>query len=77
MQDSGRCGALGLLMLIYLNPVNEPWTKVQEVRINICRDAYGTLVQARASVTFCVSKKCYVQFADCKFCFSKSSPSHL
>lgn len=52
MQDSGRSGALGLLMLIYLNPMNKPWTKVQEVRINICRDAYGTLLQARALGTF-------------------------
>lgn len=52
MQDSGRSGALDLLMHIYLNPVNEPRTKVQEVRISICRDAYGTLLQAEASGTF-------------------------
>jgi len=37
MQDSGKSSALGLLMVIYLVPMNVHWTKVQEVRINIFR----------------------------------------
>lgn len=44
--------------------MNEPRTKVQEVRINICRDAYGTLLQAEASGTFLFLRE--MLYAVCK-----------